>query len=58
MKNRNPSKPAHDMPNMKAIASETKPYTHPSAEYPIAVQAHDTQVFGTQRRETTKRLAK
>lgn len=35
---------------MERVASESKPYTDPRAKYPIAEQARNAQMQGTQRR--------
>lgn len=43
-------KPAYDLPNMRAVANETRRYTDPKATYRIAQTARDAQTRGAVQR--------
>lgn len=45
-----PPKPDYDMPNMQAVASETKPLNHPGADYELARVARDARFAGSMQR--------
>ncbi|MFG1659118.1 hypothetical protein ACGFIY_21555 [Micromonospora chersina] len=42
--------PPYDMPNMDAVARETRRLDDPKADYPLAVQARNAQRAGAARR--------
>jgi hypothetical protein len=44
------SKSTYDMPNMKAVTNESRPYTDPKATYRLAQQARDAQTRGAVQR--------
>lgn len=43
-------KPTYDLPNMKAVADETRSYTDPKATYGLAKTARAAQAEGVARR--------
>lgn len=45
-----PTPPPYDMPNMAAVASETRPVNDPRADYEIARRARDARFAGSMRR--------
>lgn len=49
MAHRTQRQPTYDLPNMKAVADETRSYTDPNAHYPIAQKAHAAQAEGRSR---------
>lgn len=43
-------KPTYDLPNMKAVANETRSYTDPQASYGLAQTARAARAEGVARR--------
>jgi hypothetical protein len=53
-KNVTPPNADYDMPNMTAVASETKPLNHPGADYELANLARDARFAGSMLRRPTR----
>lgn len=49
MRHRTQRQPTYDLPNMKAVADESRSYTDPKASYPLAQTARDAQAEGRSR---------
>jgi hypothetical protein len=50
MFNRTQKQPTYDLPNMAAVADETRSYTDPKASYDLAQKARTARAEGATRR--------